>query len=224
MCIDFINILLLFSMREYIILFVVIIVVIILFMNSDLLKINDIDLGNTNDSDKNLLKIRKILKKNKNRSDYLSSDDSESIYKNKKLTDDSSDDPFAYDNSDISFDDSESISEQKDVKNIKYKSNLDNKKLLNDFQKFIEIKNRNIQKKKNNLKQNTNKNLNIQEMHKLAAQLRKNEPQKIQQMKQMQQMKQIPKISEIANSDININNDLTDTINGIIHNELNNKN
>ena len=193
-------------------------------MNSDLLKINDIDLGNTNDSDKNLLKIRKILKKNKNRSDYLSSDDSESIYKNKKLTDDSSDDPFAYDNSDISFDDSESISEQKDVKNIKYKSNLDNKKLLNDFQKFIEIKNRNIQKKKNNLKQNTNKNLNIQEMHKLAAQLRKNEPQKIQQMKQMQQMKQIPKISEIANSDININNDLTDTINGIIHNELNNKN
>jgi hypothetical protein len=193
-------------------------------MNSDLLKMNNTNLENINESDKNLLKIRKILKNNKNQSDYLSSDDSESIYKNKKLMDDSSDDPFAYDNSDISFDDSESISEQKNVKNIKYKNNLDNKKLLNDFQKFIEIKNRNIQKKKNNVKQNINKNYNIQEMHKLAAQLRKNEPQKIQQKQQMQKTQQTKQISEIANSDININNDLTDTINEIIHNELNNKN
>jgi hypothetical protein len=209
-------------MEKYIILFVVIIIVIILFMNSDLLKINDINIGKVNDSDKNLLKIKKMLKKN--HSDYLSSDDSSSIYKNKKLMDDSSD-PFAYDNSDISFDDSSSISVSKNIKNKKLS---DNKKLLDDFRKFIEIKNKNMKKNKNmnmNMKKNENMNMkinnnqkinnnfNIQEMHKLAAQLSKNEPRKKQQQ-----------ISEIAHSDVNINNDLTDTINGIIHNELNNKN
>jgi hypothetical protein len=203
-------------MEKYIILFVVIIIVIILFMNSDLFKMNDIDIGEVNNSDKNLLKIKKMLKKN--HSDYLSSDDSSSIYKNKKLMDESSD-PFAYDNSDISFDDSSSLSVSKNIKNKKLS---DNKKLLEDFRKFIEIKNKHTNMKKNvnmnmkiNNNQRKNNNFNIQEMHKLAAQLSKNEPQKIQQMKQ---------ISEIANSDVNINNDLTDTINGIIHNELNNKN
>ena len=218
MCIDFKNILLLFYMEKYIILFVVIIIVIILFMNSDLFKMNDIDIGKVNNSDKNLLKIKKMLKKNN--SDYLSSDDSSSIYKNKKLMDESSD-PFAYDNSDISFDDSSSLSVSKNIKNKKLS---DNKKLLDDFRKFIEIKNKHMNMKNNNIKKNNNmknnniknNNFNIQEMHKLAAQLSKNEPQKTHQ-----QMKQI---SEIANSDVNINNDLTDTINGIIHNELNNKN
>jgi hypothetical protein len=205
-------------MEKYIILFVVIIIVIILFMNSDLFKMNDIDIGKVNNSDKNLLKIKKMLKKNN--SDYLSSDDSSSIYKNKKLMDESSD-PFAYDNSDISFDDSSSLSVSKNIKNKKLS---DNKKLLDDFRKFIEIKNKHMNMKNNNIKKNNNmknnniknNNFNIQEMHKLAAQLSKNEPQKTHQ-----QMKQI---SEIANSDVNINNDLTDTINGIIHNELNNKN
>ena len=214
MCIDFRNILLMFYMEKYIILFVVVIVIVILFMNSDLLKMNDINIGEVNNSDKNLLKIKKMLKKN--HSDYLSSDDSSSIYKNKKLMDDSSD-PFAYDNSDISFDDSSSISVKKNIKN-----NIYNKKLLDDFRKFIEIKNKHMNMKKNvnmNMKksnnQKINNNFNIQEMHKLAAQLSKKKDPKIQQMKQ---------ISEIANSDVNINNDLTDTINGIIHNELNNKN
>lgn len=203
-------------MMKYIILFIVVTIVIILFMTSDLLKSND-------PSDKDLFKLQKILKNKKN-SDYLS-DNSESV-DNTDIIDDSSDLPFSYDETEISFDNSESIS--KTMKILKKNNGSNNKKLLDDFKKFIEIKNKNTLNKKDNQKANmnrkntniynidmnkhqTNKNkINIQEMHKLAAKLSKKEPQKISE-----------KITDINNSDININNDLTDTINGIIHNELN---
>jgi len=194
-------------MNNYLIIGIVISIVCIFVLNSDLLKL---DLLN--------YEIRqKIKSKKRNRSsnssvDYDSDSKSES-FNNKKNIDDT----------EISFDDSSDKSKIFNNKNT-------NKKLLNNIKKFmINIKNkksdnrdsrdsrdsrdnRDSRDSRDNRNSRDNrdsrKTNDIQEMHKLAQQLSKknNESHK-------------PELNQQSD---NTNYDLTDTINGIINNELNN--
>jgi len=182
-------------MYNYFIFLLVIIVIIIFLLKSDLFK--------SKESDKDIIQIKKFLKNTK-QADFLSEIDETNDDTTDLLNDNTNDE------TDISFDDKSDISF--DVKSseekIKKKKISNNKKLFNDFKKFIEIKN-----KEKMLIENKHKK-EINEMHKLAAKLSKKQPN-------------IPinfpptsvKMTEIEN---NKNFDLTDTISGIIHNELNN--
>jgi hypothetical protein len=186
-------------MNNYIIIGIVICIVSLLIFNSDLLKLDFLNFE---------IRRRKKMKKidmSESYVDYDSDSKSESNnYKKKKNIDDT----------EISFDDSSDKSKIINNKNTNKKLLSNIKKLMIDMKNNKNSKNNrediNSKEDRNKIKDrngrtDNKKSNNIQEMHKLAQQLsKKNNSQQINQQ-----------------SD-NTNYDLTDTISGIINNELNN--
>jgi len=186
-------------MNNYLIIGIIISIVCLFIFNSDLLKLDFLNYE--------IRRRIKLKKKDMTESsvDYDTdsniTDDSKYKRKNKNL-----------DETEISFDDSSDKSKIFNNKNT-------NNKLLNNIKKMMinmknkkdNIKNReesrNSRENKNSREGRNKKDIDIQEMHKLAAQLRNKNNQQKQQINQQ--------------SD-NTNYDLTDTISGIINNELNN--
>jgi len=183
-------------MNNYLIIGIIISIVYLFIFNSDLLKLDFL----------NYELRRKIKSKKRDRtessvdydSDSNASSNPKTKLKNKNL-----------DETEISFDDSSDKSKIFNNKNT-------NNKLLNNIKKMmINMKNKNGRDNRdsrdnrdtrnNRDNRNNKKDNDIKEMHKLAQQLsKKNMP---------------PQINEKSD---NTNYDLTDTISGIINNELNN--
>jgi len=183
-------------MNNYLIIGIIISIVCLFIYNSDLLKL---DFLNYEIRRKTKLKKRDITESSVNYDSDSNITDDSKYKKNKKNLDET----------EISFDDSSDKSKIFNNKNT-------NNKLLNNIKKMMI----NMKNKKNNIKNHEDRNSredrnkgrnkkdnDIQEMHKLAEQLRNKNNQQKQQINQQ--------------SD-NTNYDLTDTISGIINNELNN--
>jgi hypothetical protein len=184
-------------MNNYLIIGIIISIVCLFIFNSDLLRLDFL-----NYEIRRKTKAKKIVM-NDSSVDYDSdsniTDDSK-YKKNKKNLDET----------EISFDDSSDKSKIFNNKNT-------NNKLLNNIKKMMidmknkkkNTKNRESRDSRNSRESRESKNKkdnDIQEMHRLAEQLRNKNNQQKQQINQ---------------SD-NTNYDLTDTISGIINNELNN--
>jgi uncharacterized membrane protein len=194
-------------MNNYIIVGIVIVIICIFIIRSDFFK----SFSDTNEYND----IKKIIKTNK-----LSS--KSDLYDN------------SYDESDISYDidentskidDETEISFDSSSNNIKTKNNVKksskNEKILNDIKKMmLEIKNKDINKYTNKdinkytnkgINKEINKGINKENLHKLALELKNNN-----QINNQDTIKTNNETNDIPEYD------LTDTINGIINNELNN--
>ena len=179
-------------MNNYLIIGIVISIICLLIFNSDILKFDFLN-----------YEIRKKTKGKKNSESFLDYD-SDSQTENSKDKKDKKN----IDETEISFDDSSDKSKI-------FNSKDNNKKLLDNIKKMMI----NMKKKKENNRDNrrdrgdnrgdNKKGNDIAEMHKLAQQLSRKNNNNLVEKQQINQQ-----------SD-NTNYDLTDTISGIINNELN---